>query len=142
MSTILFFVCSVDQIKKCARAKMNNYCIGNEDDFKCQIAERCADSAQESEEAKKECISRFCQEPENENKLECMALFCKASYKEMERYYCLKIACTSNQNHRICQRIRSCEEENSGMNSVGFVGMLAKLSFAKCLMENTIGEDI
>ena len=138
---ILLFICSVDEIKNCARSKFNENCIGNEDNFKCQVAERCAASAQESEAAKKECVSNFCQEPENENKLECMAMFCKANYEKMERYYCFKIACTSNQNHKICQRIQSCEENNSGMNSVGIVGMLAKLSFAKCLVENTVGEE-
>ena len=134
------FVCSKEKLIKCTQKANKKYCIGNEDKFQCEIREKCKDVADKGADAKKQCISEFCKDPENENKFECLALFCKYNYKDMERFYCTKIACTAHQDHKTCKRLVSCEESNPGMNSVGFVGAMAKLSFAKCIMESKLNQ--
>ena len=118
------------------------YCVGNEDKFRCEVGERCKGVDEKGIEAKKACVLQFCKEPENENKFECLSLLCKESYQKMERLYCMKIVCSSHQDQKTCKNLTSCEENNPGMNSVGFVGMMAKLSFAKCVMESKFNQNL
>ena len=105
------------------------------------MRERCGEIAEFDAEAGKECVSQFCEEPENENKLECLALFCKENYSQSEKFYCLKIACTGHGDRKLCKRFNSCEEQNLGMYSEGFVGMMGKLGFAKCFIESKLGQN-
>jgi len=139
---------STEQIRKCTQKVNSKYCEDeeNEEKFKCQVRERCGETAEIGEaqfrgEAQKECVSQFCEEPENENKLECLALYCNDNYFQSEKFYCLKIACTSHGDRKLCKRLDSCEQKNLRMHSEGFIGMMAKLGFAKCFIESKLGQN-
>ena len=134
---------STEQIRKCTQKVNGKYCEDeeNEEKFKCQVRERCGETVDNGAEAQKECVSQFCEEPENENKLECLALYCKENYFQSEKFYCLKIACTGHADRKLCKRLDSCEQKNLGMHSEGFIGMMAKLGFAKCFIESKLGQN-
>ena len=116
----------------CIKEKIETYCISNADDFKCKIFERCKGTSDEGEImqnllAKKQCVKDFCEEPDHEDEFECLALACRQNYDlPPQKLMCIKEACASNGDKKICQKINACQAQNRGE-------LLGVLKVFKCL---------
>jgi len=123
---------SPEEKKTCINGKVQTYCSANKESVKCQMFESCKGLDGEFEESD-ECVKEFCEDPDNADKFECLAFACKKNNsKPPQKINCIKEACKTNGEARICQAISDCQAANPSL-------LLGKLKVFKCLITTIFG---